>query len=183
MKSERDRYLLKEEYIKFIKYCPDKYRLFWEVIFNAGLRISEGLNINSSDIIFSENKVVIYTLKRKNHPKIPVIIPESLIKSIDGYIKNNSIGEGCRIWDFSRQFAWKLFKNICKKAGLSDQYSPHALRHSHGVMIADITNGNVMQIKDRLRHASTKSTEFYLHVSERKQKELSEQIQDYLNEK
>lgn len=178
MKSERDRYMLKDEYMKFINHCPKKYKLFWEIVFNAGLRVSEGINITSQDIIFNENKIVIRTLKRKNHPAIPVIVSHQLIESIGIYIGSNGIVG--KLWNISRQFAWKMFKNTCVKAGLNSKYSPHALRHSHGVMIADITNGNMIQIKNRLRHASTKSTEFYLHVSEKKQKELSEQITDYL---
>lgn len=177
-KSERDKYLLKEEYNKFIDACPDKYKLFWEVVFNAGLRVSEGLNITDKDILYSENKIIIDTLKRKGHPAIPVIIPIKIIEKINDYVIKNTV-KG-RLWDFTRQYAWKLFKNICVKAGLNAMYSPHALRHAHGVMIADITNGNVAQIKDRLRHSSSKSTEFYIHVSEKKQKELSQKITDYM---
>ena len=177
-KNERDKYLLKEEYIKFINTCPDKYRIFWEVIFNAGLRVSEVLNITGQDIIWNENKIIIKTLKRRYHPAIPVIVPQRIIEQMKLYKEKKQI-DG-RLWTFSRQFAWQLFKRICIKAGLNAEYSPHALRHAHGVMIADITNGNVSQIKDRLRHSSTKSTEFYIHVSEKKQKELSQKISDYM---
>lgn len=178
MKSERDKYMLKEEYLKFIDVCPNKYRLFWEVVFNAGLRVTEGLNITCNDFIWNENKVIIETLKRKNHPKIPVIIQSKLIDQIKLYILNNNIIG--KLWPFSRQFAWKMFKSICIKADLNIKYSPHAFRHAHGVMIAEITNGNMIEIKNRLRHVNTKSTEFYIHVSEKKQKELSDQITDYM---
>lgn len=178
MKQERDKYILKHEYIKFIENCPEGYKLFWRIIFNAGLRISEGLNISINDIIYNENKLLIKTLKRKNHPIIPIIIPEDLIQDLKLYIIKNESSD--KIFNFSRQFAWKLFKSICKKSNLNPKYSPHALRHAHGVMIADITNGNMVEIKNRLRHSSIKSTEFYIHVSEKKQKELVNNIENYL---
>ncbi len=180
MKNERDKYVLKEEYHRFIKVCPLQHDLFWKVIFNAGLRISEGLQLKPSDILFSENKLLIKTLKRKDNPVIPVIISENLINDIKEYIFKNEIKDNQKLWDYSRQYAFKIFKEICKKASLNPKYSPHAFRHGHGVMIADITNGNMIDIKNRLRHASTKSTEFYVHTSEKRQKELSEKINNYL---
>lgn len=178
MKQERDKYVLKAEYHKFIEVCPIQYTLFWKIVFNAGLRISEGLNLTVQDILYTENKLLIKTLKRKNNPVIPIILPEFLINEVKEYIRKNEISN--RIWPFSRQYAFKSFKAICKKAGLNEKYSPHAFRHGHGVMIADLTNGNMIEIKNRLRHSSVKSTEFYVHCSEQKQKELSNKIENYL---
>ena len=63
---------------------------------------------------------------------------------------------------------------------MNPKYSPHAARHFHGMVIADITNGDVVQIQKRLRHTSIKSSEFYIHVSEKKQKELSNKIEEYM---
>ena len=175
MKDERDKYLLKNEYKKFIENTPEQYKLFWEVVFNAGLRISEALNISATDILWQENKILITTLKRKDHPIIPIIIPKDLINRLWKYQEANG-----KIWKWSRQYSWKMFKSICKKAGLNSKYSPHAFRHAHGVMIADITNGNMVEIKNRLRHSSIRSTEFYVHCSEVKQKELSNKIEEYM---
>ena len=180
-KSERDKYLLKEEYKKFISNTPEQYILFWEIVFNAGLRISEALNITINDIMYEENKILITTLKRKDHPIIPVIISKNLIESIKEHLWKNPAVSG-RIWKFSRQYAWKMFKSICVKAGLNPKYSPHAFRHAHGVMIADITNCNMAEIKQRLRHSNIRSTEFYVHVSEKKQKELADNISKYLED-
>ena len=183
-KNERDKYLLKEEYKRFIENTPEQYKLFWKIVFNAGLRISEGLNLTVSDILWEENKLLIATLKRKGHPVFPIIISKDLIDELRIYIsgsmwKNPAING--RIWKYSRQFAWKIFKSICKKAGLNSKYSPHAFRHAHGVLISDVTNGDIVQIQKRLRHSNIKSSEFYIHVSEKRQKELSEKIEEYLN--
>lgn len=178
MKNERDKYLLKEEYLKFIDSTPEQFKLFWKVVFNAGLRISEALSILPKDILWNENKILITTLKRKGRPVIPVIIPKDIISELQTYLTGKSITDS--IWPFTRQYAWQIFKTICKKAGLNPRYSPHALRHAHGVMISDITNGNMIEIKDRLRHSSVKSTEFYVHCSEAKQKELANKINEYM---
>ena len=178
MKNERDKYILREEFHRFIEVCPLQYSLFWRICFNAGLRISECLNIEVKDILYSENKLLIKTLKRKGHPIIPVIIPEYLINEIKDYIYRNEITN--KIWPFSRQYAFKMFKQVCKKAELNPKYSPHSFRHGHGVMLCDITGGDIVQIQHRLRHADIKSTQFYIHVSEKKQKELANSIEEYL---
>ena len=182
-KSERDRYMLKDEYKRFIENTPEQYKLFWKIVFHSGLRISEGLNLTTNDILWEENKLLIATLKRKDHPIFPIIIPKDLIDELRIYIsgsmwKNPAING--RIWKYSRQFAWKIFKSICRKAELNPKYSPHAFRHSHGVIIADVTNGDIVQIQKRLRHSNSKSSEFYIHVSEKRQKELSEKIEEYM---
>ena len=184
-KNERDKYLLKEEYKRFIENTPEQYKLFWKIVFHSGLRISEGLNLTVNDILWEENKLLITTLKRKDHPVIPIIISKDLIDELKIYIKESGSMwknlEVCgRIWKYSRQYCWKMFKSICKKAGLNPKYSPHAARHFHGMVIADITNGDVVQIQKRLRHTSIKSSEFYIHVSEKKQKELSNKIEEYM---
>ena len=88
-KNERDRYMLKEEYKRFIGNTPEQYKLFWKIIFNAGLRISEGLNLTVNDILWEENKLLITTLKRKDHPVIPIIIPKDLIDELRIYIKES----------------------------------------------------------------------------------------------
>ena len=185
MKTERQKYILKYEYDLFIKNSPEKYQLFWKVVAFGGLRISEALLIKINDIIYTENKILITTLKRINHPVIPIIFPKDIIDELRIYVEESGSMrknlEVCgRIWKYSRQFCWKLFKSICKKAGLDTHYSPHSLRHFAGIMISDITNGNMIEIKNRLRHASIKSTEFYIHVSEKKQKELSNKIEEYM---
>ena len=184
-KNERDKYLLKEEYKRFIENTPEQYKLFWKIVFHSGLRISEGLNLTVNDILWEENKLLITTLKRKDHPIIPIIIPKDLIDELKIYIsgsmrKNPAING--RIWKYSRQYAWKIFKSICRKAGLNPKYSPHAARHYHGMIVSDVTNGNMIEIKNRLRHASIKSTEFYVHCSEEKQKALAKKIEEYQNE-
>ena len=183
MKTERQKYILKYEYDLFIKNSPEKYQLFWKVIAFGGLRISEALLIKINDIIYIENKILITTLKRKNHPIIPIIFPKDIIEELRIYISGSMRKnlEVCgRIWKHSRQYAWKLFKSICKKAGLDTHYSPHSLRHFAGIMISDITNGDIVQIQRRLRHASIRSTEFYIHVSEKKQQQLSNSIEEYM---
>jgi len=178
MKNERDKYILKEEFHRFIEVCPIQYTLFWKIVYNAGLRISEAINISTKDLLIEENKIIITTLKRKGRPRIPMIIPETLMVELKEHILLNSISG--RIFNLSRQYCWRLFKQVCFSADLNPKYSPHSFRHGHGVMISDITNGNMVEIKNRLRHSSIKSTEFYVHVSEKKQQELADKIETYL---
>ncbi len=180
MKTEREKYILKYEYNLFMLNCPEKYKLFWKVISFGGLRISEALLISINDILYKENKILITTLKRKGRPILPVIFSVDIIEEIKEYIFKNETKN--KLWPFSRQYAFKMFKQIGKKAGLNPKYSPHSFRHFAGIMISDLTNGNMVEIKDRLRHASTRSTEFYVHCSEQKQKELAIKIENYLEE-
>lgn len=181
--TERDKYILKYEYDKFIQICESlypSYVLLWKICYNAGLRISEALALKTSDFIWRENKINVVTLKQKDHPMIALVIPENLINEIKQYIINNKIKKDDKLFNFTRQWAWKIFKRVCEKANLNPRYSPHSTRHGHGMMIADITGGDIVKVRDRLRHTTTKNTEWYVHTSEEAQKKIAKDIEEYL---
>lgn len=179
-KPERYLYMLNDEVDLFIKAAysvTPKSGLLFSITLEGGLRISETLAIRVKDIMFEDNKIIIWSLKRSKHKKEYLLFPSRVIRICRTIIKYYSLEQENRIFPYTRQYAWQLFKKICRKAGLSSKYSPHALRHNHGMVIAEITKGDPVKIAKRLRHSSLAYVGMYTHLTDEMQEEIVKGIE------
>lgn len=178
-KDERYLYMLPDEVFKLLDtaYEYDKfYGVLFEVTFYGGLRISETLMIRPMDIIPDKNEIRIFTLKQKDKNKlkqVSLLFPEKTIENLKNII-NSSATQESRIFNITRQQAWSVFKKMLIFSELSEEYSPHALRHAHGIIVSKITSGNVVNIAKRLRHSSLNYVSKYTHLTDEMQKEIIE---------
>jgi site-specific recombinase XerD len=68
-----------------------------------------------------------------------------------------------------------LFKRVLKRAGLSDRYGVHSLRHFHLSALYQATN-DLRLTQDQAGHASISTTQVYTHVSLERRREAVEKI-------
>jgi integrase len=61
----------------------------------------------------------------------------------------------------SDSFASRIFSTYLMLAGLPVNTSFHSLRHGRGQMLYSITDGDLIAVRDALRHKDTKTTEIY----------------------
>ncbi|WP_432653192.1 tyrosine-type recombinase/integrase [Salibacterium salarium] len=87
-----------------------------------------------------------------------------------------------------RQFGYPIvIKNVrdCMKrllaiANLSDELTPHSLRHTHTSLLAEVSV-SLEQIMDRLGHTDDQITKnVYLHVTEDIKKEASQKFSELM---
>ena len=127
------KYLNSEERFHFYEQiqstCPEK-RLFFEMLFWTGARISEVLNLEVKDIDFTDKVASIHCLKkRKKGTYRHIPIPEEFLEELRNYIKEKNITGG--IWQYSRRTASRYIKaamNSCNIYGCRS--SSRGLRHS-----------------------------------------------------
>lgn len=63
-----------------------------------------------------------------------------------------------------------MLKNALRAAGFdSEVYTAHSLRHSAGTTAMEITQNNIYQVQQYMRHSNPTTTEIYLHVDNTKQ--------------
>lgn len=145
---------------------------------NCGLRLSELVGINISDISF-ENRTII-VLGKGNKERI-VYLNSACINALKEYLavrKKDGVKDrdalfiskrGTRI---SREMVQKMVEKYLNKIGLGNMgFSVHKLRHTAATLMYQYGNTDVLQIKALLGHENLSTTEIYTHIYDQQVKE------------
>jgi len=135
-------------------------RLLILLLFQTGLRISEGLKLIPSSIQMFEGKPVLSVLGKGKKPRL-VACPERLAEKLKSYAYEKNIGPMERFFPINRSRVWQIIKEASIKAGLKKRVYPHLLRHSDAIERLRQT-GNPKALQLHLGHSSTVMTMRYL---------------------
>lgn len=154
-----------------------EHGLIIELIGNGGLRVSECLELIPDDFDYENNMIVITTLKQKQHPKIPVTYPVGTMQVMKVYITRMGFANKEKIFTVTRQGIWKMFKKYCRELKLNKHYTVHSLRHMHGTLVSEATNGNRDAVRNRLRHKDSTTADIYTHLTEGLTKKIIDKLE------
>lgn len=139
---------------------------------NCGMRLSELVGLNISDIDFRERKMKILG---KGNKERYVYFNNSCHDALNEYIKSreNSPIEPDALFlsrknkRISRRRVEQIVELYLRKSGLSGQgYSVHKLRHTAATLMYQHGNVDMRTLKDILGHESISTTEIYTHLSD-----------------
>ena len=74
-----------------------------------------------------------------------------------------------------REFVWETIKKYAKRVGVSDEISPHTLRHSFATHLL-AGGADLRQVQEMLGHASIATTQIYTHVDKSRLKKIHAQF-------
>jgi len=144
-----------------------KHKLLLLIGYGAGLRVSEIVNLQWNDILFSEHKIHIKNAKGKKDRM--VMLPFSIVQSLEIY---RQLYNG-KHYVFDGQFAGEplstgsvqqVMREALKKSGLEKKATVHTLRHSFATHLLE--NGtDIRYIQQFLGHSSIKTTTIYTHLT------------------
>ena len=146
--------------------------LIIEVLYSCGLRISELLNMRTSDVYWTYEYIKV--LGKGNKERL-VPIGESALKHLRYFIDNhrslitpNKTSKGFiflnhRGGKLTRQYVFMMIKDVAKRAGINKNIHPHTLRHSFATELVK-GGANLVVVKDMMGHQSILSTEIYTHL-------------------
>jgi integrase/recombinase XerD len=154
-----------------------------ELMYSAGLRVSEMVNLNLEDIHLSLG--FIKCLGKGNKERV-VPVGEQALSLLNHYIttirpKLNKYYDpqslflnryGKRV---TRQFVHQVIKKHANQANLSDHLSAHKLRHSFATHLLE-NKVDIRYIQELLGHSNISTTQVYTHVNSKK---LNEVVTDY----
>lgn len=145
-----------------------KQRVVLTLIYSAGLRGQEVINLKISDIDFQRKTIHIRQSKYKKDRIVP--LGESMALGLKKYLK----AENPHIWLFNgkepdgrysvRGLSWVMRENL-KKTSITKQVNLHSLRHSYATHLLE-QGLNIVTLKELLGHADITTTMIYLHVAQ-----------------
>lgn len=143
-----------------------KHRCIVELLYSAGLRRSELINLKINDI--DSKRMLIRINGAKGNKDRYSLLANSVLIDLRTYFKEwkpkEYLFEGQKGGQYSAESVLKIIKKSALKAKISQNISPHVLRHSFATHLLE--NGtNLRQIQTLLGHSSSKTTEIYTHVA------------------
>lgn len=160
-----------ENAIDLSKWEGQRNRAIIEVLFSCGLRVSELVNMQISNL-YKNEKFIRITGKGDKERLVP--ISDSALKELDyWFVDRNHMkikpGEedyvflnrrGARL---TRAMIFTIVKRLAAEAGIRKTISPHTLRHSFATSLLE-GGANLRAIQEMLGHESIGTTQIYTHI-------------------
>ena len=143
-----------------------KHRALLMLVYGAGLRIGEALNMRLHDIRSTESLIYIRNGKGKKDRRVP--LSAKLLEILRAYYKSYQpriyVFEGPKGGRYSSSSASQMLQRSAKRAGISCKITLHSLRHSFATHLTN-KGVNIQYLQEILGHNSPKTTMIYTHLS------------------
>ncbi len=163
----------KSEDTNYHKFAMMRDKALIEVIYSAGLRISEAVGLRKDDIDFYSRSFVV---RGKGKKERFCMLGHPAIVALKGYLtERQNMNLGCKhdsgplfVNKFGNQISsrsvQRFFKLYLREAGLAFDLTPHALRHSFATHLLD-AGADLRSVQEMLGHANLSTTQIYTHIS------------------
>jgi len=153
-------------------------RAMLEVLYATGIRVSELISLNLSDINLGGSFI---KCSGSNRERIIPLYPAA-VRAVTEYI-NFARGQmvlnpaetalfvnlnGKRM---TRQGFWKIIKHYQESAHIDKQITPHTLRHSFAIHLLE-NGADLRSIQEMLGHVDISSTQFYTNLVKQRLREV-----------
>ena len=151
-----------------------------ELLYSSGGRVSEIVNINTSDISISktsEGDVTVLKLHGKGSKERIVPLGKYAVAAIEDYFtrtrpalasksakSESALFLNSRGKRLSRQSAWQIVLDAAVATGLSGRVSPHVFRHSYATHLLD-GGADIRVVQELLGHSSVTTTQIYTLIT------------------
>lgn len=143
-----------------------KHKLILKIAYGLGLRVSEIVAIQLTDIDSDRMLVHIKNAKGKKDRYVP--LPQTLLDELREYYKiykpKKFLFEGQYNAPFATRSAQVVFKNAMKKAKINKPIGIHGLRHSYATHLLEYGT-DMTFIQKLLGHNQIKTTQVYAKVT------------------
>jgi integrase/recombinase XerD len=149
-----------------------------ELLYSTGARVSEIIDLNLNDIdsvSTAEGEITTVKLRGKGGKERVVPIGSFAVTAVNDYLARSrpklsklstqkSLFLNQRGGRLTRQSAWNIVVKAAQRAGLKDQVSPHALRHSFATHLLD-GGADIRVVQELLGHSSVTTTQIYTLIT------------------
>ena len=145
-----------------------KHRAVLALIYSAGLRVGEAINLELAHIDIDRRQLFIKNGKGRKDRF--VVLAESFLPLFHNYFTTYTpttyFVEGSKGKKYSASSIRSFLKRACKKAGIQKTVTPHTLRHSYATHL--IENGTGLRhVQELLGHSKPETTMIYTHIAKK----------------
>ena len=157
----------KEEVMALINSINNiKHKCIVSLLYSAGLRRSELLNLKINDI--DSKRMLIRVESSKGNRDRMTLLSKTVLSDLRLYFKKHKPKKWLFEGEFNNQYSATSVVKIIKRASINAKIrrnvTPHTLRHSFATHLLE--NGTDLRyIQSILGHSSSKTTEIYTHVA------------------
>ncbi len=145
-----------------------KHKIVLTIIYSAGLRSQEVINLKLADIDFERKTIHIRQSKYKKDRIVPLskLMAQGLKKYISVEHPHIWLFNGKKIGEqYSKKGLSWVMRATLKKTSIKKKVNTHSLRHSYATHLLE-QGVNIVTIKELLGHATIQTTMIYLHVAQ-----------------
>ncbi|MDR3689561.1 MAG: tyrosine recombinase XerC [Fimbriimonas sp.] len=154
---------------------PLRDRALLELMYSAGLRVSELVGVNLTDIEFGGMTILI---RGKGNKERVALFGTTAMAAIKDYLAEERVPPKKSTPLFTNRLGSRIttrtVQNVVKRwsirVGLPPETSPHTLRHSFATHLLD-GGADLKSVQQLLGHESLATTQIYTHVSVERLKE------------
>jgi len=154
-----------------------------ELLFSAGLRVSELVNINRDQLNLQNQE---FSVRGKGGKVRVVFISQTAKEALEKYLKkrtdidpaifvrlpkNPQQVSGSQTLRLTPRSVQRIVKYYAAKAGIVKDVHPHTLRHSFATDLL-INGADIRSVQSMLGHSSITTTQIYTHVTNQQLKEV-----------
>lgn len=157
-------------------------RTMLEVLYASGLRVSELVNLKTSQL--SEDMGVVHVCGKGDKERLAPLGEVALEwihrynKQVKPVLLNGRISDTVFVTTrgsgMTRQAFWYLIKRHAKHAGIDKSLSPHTLRHAFATHLLN-HGADLRVVQLLLGHADISTTQIYTHIARERLKQLHTQ--------
>ena len=148
------------EYYLLLTHLADHWRLFFELLWETGIRIGEALAIERKD--FQDAGVWITREKRADHLREHIPLTGGLYSRLRIHSLSH---KEVRVFPYTSSAAWLALKKAAAQSGVRKTMHPHLFRH--GMWFRARQAGNDIAVVQRLLgHKDMSSTQRYFKATQ-----------------
>lgn len=154
-------------------------KCIFELLYSAGLRISEACNLKMSDVDMDAGMI---TVEGKGGRERLVPFGEKSLKILKQYLEKSRpeiLKTRTCLYLFvskkgsyiNRKSVWRLLNIYIKRTGINKKVTPHTLRHSFATHLLE-NHANLREVQELLGHIDISTTQIYTHMANKTLKEV-----------
>ena len=154
-------------------------KCIFELLYSAGLRISEACNLRMTDIDMDSGMI---TVEGKGGRERLVPFGEKSLKILRLYLEKSRPeilkARNCEYLFVSkkgsyinRKSVWRLLNIYIKRTSINKKVTPHTLRHSFATHLLE-NHANLREVQELLGHIDISTTQIYTHMANKTLKEV-----------